>query len=85
MTVRPDGSTDGLDGSPVSVDITRQKAENVLAVPVEALLALAEGGYGVETQADHRLVPVQTGLFADGQVEVSGPDLRPGLKVVVPQ
>jgi len=84
VTVRPDGSTGGLDGAPVSVDITRQKAENVLAVPVEALLALSEGGYGVELEADHRLVPVTTGLFADGRVEVSGPDLRPGLKVVVP-
>jgi peptidoglycan hydrolase-like protein with peptidoglycan-binding domain len=84
VTITPHGSTDGLDGSPVDVYVTRQKAENVLAVPVGALLALAEGGYGVETEADHKLVPVETGLFADGQVEVRGPALRPGLKVVVP-
>jgi peptidoglycan hydrolase-like protein with peptidoglycan-binding domain len=84
VTITPHGSTDGLDGSPVDVYVTRQKAENVLAVPVGALLALAEGGYGVETEADHKLVPVETGLFADGQVEVRGPGLRPGLKVVVP-
>ena len=83
VAVTPKGSTDGLDGAPVSVYVTRQKAENVLAVPVGALLALAEGGYGVETEADHKLVPVETGLFADGQVEVRG-SLRPGLKVVVP-
>ena len=84
VAVTPSGSTDGLDGAPVSVAITRQSAQNVLAVPVAALLALAEGGYGVETEADHKLVSVETGLFADGQVEVRGPGLRPGLKVVVP-
>jgi peptidoglycan hydrolase-like protein with peptidoglycan-binding domain len=84
VAITPSGSTDGLDGSPVSVYVTRQKAENVLAVPVGALLALAEGGYGIETEADRKLVPVETGLFADGQVEVRGPGLRPGLKVVVP-
>ena len=84
VTITPNGSTDGLDGSPVDVYFTRQKAENVLAVPVGALLALAEGGYGVETEADHKLVAVETGLFADGQVEVRSPALRPGVKVVVP-
>ncbi len=84
VAVTPSGSTEGLDGAPVSVAITRQSAQNVLAVPVAALLALAEGGYGVETEADHKLVPVETGLFADGQVEVRSPVLRPGVKVVVP-
>jgi hypothetical protein len=84
VTVTPNGATDGLDGAPVDVYVTRQKAENVLAVPVGALLALPEGGYGVETEADHKLVPVDTGLFDGGQVEVRSPALRPGLKVVVP-
>ena len=84
VTVTPGGATDGLDGAPVDVYVTRQKAENVLAVPVGALLALPEGGYGVETEADHKLVPVETGLFDDGQVEVRSPALRPGVKVVVP-
>ena len=95
VTITPNGSTAGmpseaqvdlasLDGSPVDVYVTRRKAENVLAVPVGALLALAEGGYGVELADDHRLVPVETGLFADGMVEVRGDELRPGLKIVVP-
>ena len=84
VTITPTGSTDGLDGAAVDVYVTRQKAENVLAVPVGALLALAEGGYGIETEADHKLIPVETGLFADGQVEVKGSGLQPGLKVVVP-
>jgi peptidoglycan hydrolase-like protein with peptidoglycan-binding domain len=84
VTITPGGSTDGLDGSPVDVYFTRRKAENVLAVPVGALLALAEGGYGVELADTHQLVAVETGLFADGLVEVRGKDLEPGTKVVVP-
>jgi peptidoglycan hydrolase-like protein with peptidoglycan-binding domain len=84
VTITPDGSTEGLDGSPVDVYVTRRKAENVLSVPVGALLALAEGGYGVELADTHELVAVETGLFADGLVEVRGDGLAPGTKVVVP-
>lgn len=84
VTITPGGPTDGLDGSPVDVSFTRRKAENVLAVPVGALLALAEGGYGVELAGTHELVAVETGLFADGMVEVRGAGLEPGTKVVVP-
>lgn len=84
VTITPGGSTDGLDGSPVDVHVTKRKAENVLAVPVGALLALAEGGYGVELADTHELVAVETGLFADGMVEVRANDLQPGQKVVVP-
>jgi membrane fusion protein, multidrug efflux system len=84
VTITPNGATDGLDGSPVDVYVTRRKAENVLAVPVGALLALAEGGYGVERADTHELVAVETGLFADGMVEVRGNGLQPGVKVVVP-
>jgi hypothetical protein len=57
-----------------------------LAVPVEALLALAEGGYAVErVKADGttELVAVKLGAFADDKVEVSG-DLAEGDQVVVP-
>jgi peptidoglycan hydrolase-like protein with peptidoglycan-binding domain len=84
VRITPGGSTEGLDGSPVDVYFTRRKAENVLAVPVGALLALAEGGYGVELADTHELVAVETGLFADGMVEVKGDGLAPGVKVVVP-
>jgi hypothetical protein len=84
VTITPGGSTEGLDGSPVDVYFTRRRAENVLAVPVSALLALAEGGYGVEVVDTHELVAVETGLFADGMVEVKGEGLEPGTKVVVP-
>jgi multidrug efflux system membrane fusion protein len=37
-----------LDHAPVNVTIVRQSRQNVLTVPVSALLALLEGGYAVE-------------------------------------
>lgn len=64
-----------LDESPVSVDLVTSAATDVLAVPVNALLALAEGGYALEVVLDGgatELVAVETGKFADGFVEVSG-------------
>ena len=75
-------AANGLDSVSVSVVFTVAKKENVLVVPVGALLALAEGGYAVESAADGKLIPVQTGLFAKGQVEVSGEGLTAGLTVV---
>ena len=88
VTVALDDPSDtgGLEQSPVRVRFSGQRAENVLAVPVSALLALAEGGYAVEVveAANRRLVPVETGLFARGQVQVSGPGLSEGMRVVVP-
>jgi peptidoglycan hydrolase-like protein with peptidoglycan-binding domain len=79
-------ATGSLDQAPVDVSITTEVREGVLAVPVNALLALAEGGYAVEVERDGRreLVGVETGLFADGQVEVSGEGLAAGDRVVVP-
>jgi len=75
-----------LDQAPVEVDITTDSRHNVLVVPVNALLALTEGGYAVEATdgtASH-LVPVTTGLFANGNVEISGPGVQAGMKVKVP-
>jgi peptidoglycan hydrolase-like protein with peptidoglycan-binding domain len=73
-----------LDEAPVEVDVETSRAEDVLTVPVQALLALAEGGYAVEVVdgSSTRLVGVQTGEFADGYVEISGEDLADGLEVV---
>ncbi|MGH3099785.1 MAG: efflux RND transporter periplasmic adaptor subunit [Thermoleophilia bacterium] len=79
-------ATGSLDQAPVDASITTEVRKGVLAVPVNALLALAEGGYAVEVERDGRraLVGVETGLFADGQVEVSGRGLAAGDRVVVP-
>jgi hypothetical protein len=80
-------ATGHLDQAPVNVEITTESVENVLAVPVDALLALAGGGYGVEVTEGrmHRLVAVTVGLFddAEGVVQVSG-QLSAGERVVVP-
>jgi peptidoglycan hydrolase-like protein with peptidoglycan-binding domain len=73
-----------LDAAPVDVVFTTGQKNGVLAVPVNALLALSGGGYGLDvfTGSQHHLVKVQTGLFAQGQVEVSGPGITEGTKVV---
>lgn len=73
-----------LDATPVKVTFTKGKREGVLAVPVGALLALAEGGYAVEVDepAGRRLIAVETGLFNAGKVEISGKELREGMRVV---
>jgi hypothetical protein len=70
----PTAAPAGLDQAPVTIKITTTAATGVLAVPVEALLALAEGGYAVEkvTGATSSLVGVTLGASADGWVEVRG-------------
>jgi peptidoglycan hydrolase-like protein with peptidoglycan-binding domain len=78
-----------LDAAPVEVSITEQSVHHVLAVPVNALVALAGGGYAVEeveANGTHRLVAVTPGLFDDAQglVQVSGNGLTAGQRVVVP-
>ena len=77
-----------LDAAPVTVHVVTEQRDDVLAVPVNALLALLEGGYAVEvTAADgsHRYVGVATGLFEDGLVQVTGDGLAAGDLVVVPR
>jgi hypothetical protein len=82
-------ATESLDQALVEVAITNRTVDNVLAVPVSALLARSAGGYSVEVVAGdgtHRLVPVRLGLFDDaaGMVQVSGAGLAAGQRVVVP-
>ncbi|GAA5165273.1 MULTISPECIES: peptidoglycan-binding domain-containing protein [Amycolatopsis] len=69
-----------LDGAPVTVAFTSEQKDNVLTVPVGALLATPEGGYAVET-VDGRLLPVELGLFANSLVEVSGAGIHEGMAV----
>ncbi|MES9606293.1 peptidoglycan-binding protein [Actinomadura sp. NPDC000929] len=80
-----DAGTGRLDEAPVSVELESERREGVLSVPVEALLALREGGFGVEVvDGSRRLVPVRAGAFGGGRVEVAGDGLREGMKVGVP-
>lgn len=74
-----------LDQAPVTVAIVAGTVRNALAVPVNALLALAGGGYAVDVREPHgtRLVAVHTGLFAGGKVQVQG-QLSTSSEVEVP-
>jgi hypothetical protein len=75
-----------LDQAPVNVNITSQRAADVLAVPVDALLALSGGGFGVQvvTGNTSHLAGVTTGLYSSTMVQVSGPGLTAGMRVEVP-
>jgi peptidoglycan hydrolase-like protein with peptidoglycan-binding domain len=76
----------GIEVAVVTVVFTAGERKDVLTVPVAALVALAEGGYGVEVvegSTTHYL-RVETGLFASGRVEVTGDGLREGMTVGMP-
>jgi hypothetical protein len=90
VTIDVDAGTNlpDLDAAPVTVHVVTEQRDGVLAVPVNALVALLEGGYAVEVVAQdgtHRYAGVKTGLYQDGKVEVSGQGLAPGNLVVVPR
>ena len=76
-----------LDQAPVTVRVASESKKGALSVPITALVAQPGGGYSVEVVNGGRrfYVPVQTGLFASGYVEISGSGLAPGVKVVVPR
>ena len=82
-------TTGHLDQAPVNISITTESVRGALAVPIDALLALAGGGYAVEIAEGgaHRLEAVNLGLFddADGLVQVNGEGVSAGQRVVVPQ
>ena len=89
---------EAYDQAPVKVFLTTEVSENVLYVPVNALLALAEGGYALElfegvaegstfegeSGVDTTYVAVEIGVFTDGFVEVIG-NIQEGQLVVVPR
>jgi peptidoglycan hydrolase-like protein with peptidoglycan-binding domain len=77
---------DDLIGASAEVIVAVDEREDVLLVPVNALLALSEGGYGLEVVADDgagQIVAVTTGLFADGKVQVVGDEIAEGTVVGV--
>ena len=82
----PEAAQD-LDEAPVDVDVVGDRSDDVLAVPVTALIALTEGGYAVEVMAGDgsiALIAVDPGLFADGRVEVTSDGLEVGMAIVIP-
>jgi hypothetical protein len=87
VTIANQKALGSLDGAPVDIDFVSSKRKDVLAVPVVALLALPQGGFGVEAvqAAKTRIVPVRVGMFAAGQVEVSGNGIAEGVRVGVPK
>jgi hypothetical protein len=91
VSIRPTNSnaTGKLDQAPVTVSILTASVDNVLVVPVNALLALAGGGYALEvidSAGARHLERVTLGLFDDeaGKVQVSGPGVTAGQRIVVP-
>ena len=89
VTPTDPAATGHLDEAPVNVSITTASVKSAIVVPVNALLALASGGYAVEAVGaggTHHLVGVQLGLFddADGLVQITSAGLSPGRRVVVP-
>jgi Putative peptidoglycan binding domain len=78
-----------LDEAPVTVALARTTRRDVLAVPVEALIARPGGGYAVAVvrrgSAQAVDVPVQPGMFADGWVELTDGAVREGDRVKVPR
>jgi multidrug efflux pump subunit AcrA (membrane-fusion protein) len=87
ITLDHPSAAGSLQEASVSVDFPTASRTNVLAVPVSALIALPDGGYGVEVVRDAatlQTIKVEPGLFAGGFVEVTGDGLDAGRKVVVP-
>ncbi len=87
VTIANQKALGSLDAAPVDVDFVSSKREDVLAVPVVALLALPQGGFGVEVVdgVTTRIVPVKTGMFAAGKVEIGGEGIAEGVRVGVPK
>jgi len=76
-----------LDQAPVSVELVKSIRRHVLTVPAAALSATAGGGYALSAVEDGRRVAVSVtpGMFAGGYVEIEGPGVHDGLKVLEPR
>lgn len=87
ITLTDPSAAAGIEAATITVVFTAAERQNVLTVPIAALVALAEGGYGVEVvdgSATH-YVKVETGLFATGRVEVTGDGLHEGTTIGMPR
>ena len=79
-------NTETYDEAPVDILVTSEVSKNVLYVPVNALVALAEGGYAVEvlTGENKEYIAVEIGVFTEGFVEIIG-NVQEGQEVIVPR
>ncbi|WP_433616504.1 peptidoglycan-binding domain-containing protein [Dactylosporangium sp. CA-139114] len=86
VTVADQAAISAGDPTSVEVRVVVRERKDVLAVPIVALLALDGDRYGVEvvTGATARIVPVELGLFAAGNVEIRGAGIAEGTDVSVP-
>jgi hypothetical protein len=83
LTIKLAEHASAIDQAPVTVRLERSRRRNVLAIPVTALMARTGGTFAVEVvqRGARRVVPVTTGLFTSGWVEIAGAGLRPGMRI----
>lgn len=86
ISVGSQKSLGSYDKAPVTVSLTANRHRGVLSVPIGALLARSDGGYAVQVVENGRVrtVPVETGVFTGGRVEISGSGVKEGMRVGVP-
>ncbi|GAA1571886.1 peptidoglycan-binding protein [Kribbella hippodromi] len=87
LTVADQKKLGRYQAAPVNVTVAAESRRNILAVPVNALVAREGGGYAVQavTGSGVEYKPVKLGMFADGLVEISGAGITKGLKVGIPE
>lgn len=82
-------ATQGLSLVSVTVRLGSVVREDVLTVPVDALIPVDAERFAVEVagagSTQQKLLPVTVGAFASGLVEISGEGIREGLEVTVPK
>jgi hypothetical protein len=73
-----------VDSGAVGVTVVTDSRKGVLAVPVGALVTVQGGDYAVQVVSGRStvLLGVDTGMFANGLVEISGQGVIAGLTVV---
>ena len=86
VTIEDAAITNQAVGDVAKVTFSHTVARDVMTVPVTALVAFTDGGFGVQrldASGATEYVPVETGQFADTWVEVTGSGLAVGDQVVV--
>jgi peptidoglycan hydrolase-like protein with peptidoglycan-binding domain len=90
VTITDQETINGVDQGGVQVLFTTATSENVLTVPIEALVPISDSIFGVEVPdtaaaSGIRRVPVTVGVIGSGRAEISGKGIDAGVKVVVPE